>query len=69
MIYASDRKEPKHVHVSRGDGYGKVWLEPEVDVQYLVYFKAQEKKEILEIIERNAALLKAKWDEFFKEQI
>lgn len=27
-LFASDRNEPCHIHVAKGDGVGKVWLEP-----------------------------------------
>ncbi|THH37519.1 DUF4160 domain-containing protein [Neolewinella litorea] len=33
-FYASDGGEPAHVHISRGNGYAKVWLEPSVQAQY-----------------------------------
>lgn len=54
-FYASDAGEPCHIHVSKGDGIGKVWLEPDVQVQYLNYFTIREEREILEIIEANTS--------------
>jgi len=64
-FYSSDRLEPCHVHVAKGDGVGKVWLEPLIEVQYLEDFNKQEKRQIIEIIEENKTLLKEKWNEFF----
>ena len=66
-FYAGDREEPAHVHVERGDSDGKIWLEPSVEAAYFHGFKAQEKKEIMRIVDEHAELLKAKWDEFFQE--
>jgi hypothetical protein len=28
FFYSSDRYEPAHVHVEKGEGIGKIWLEP-----------------------------------------
>lgn len=67
FFYASDRLEPIHVHISKGSGIGKVWLEPKVKVQYFVDYKKQEQKEIIELIIENEALLKEKWNEFFSK--
>ena len=64
-FYASDRDEPRHVHITRSDGYAKVWLEPSVETQYFYNYKAREKREILAIIADNEALLNDAWHEFF----
>ena len=66
-FYAGDREEPAHVHVERGDSDGKVWLTPTIAAAYLHGFKAQERKEIMQIINENIELLKEKWNEFFQE--
>ena len=66
-FYASDRDEPAHVHVSRGDGYAKIWLEPSVEVQYFHNYKAREQREIIGIVEQNESFLQSKWHEFFKK--
>lgn len=50
-FYASDRDEPPHVHVSRGEGYAKIWLEPNVEAQYFYTYKASEQREIMKIVE------------------
>jgi hypothetical protein len=64
-FYASDRDEPAHVHVSRAEGYAKVWLEPSVAVQYFYNYKARERREIMAIIARREDLLKDAWHDFF----
>lgn len=43
----------------------KIWLEPELKHQYFEGFKAQEKKEIMNLATSNYELLKSKWNEFF----
>ena len=67
FFYSADRNEPPHVHVVRGDGFGKIWLEPGLRVHYLVNFKKQEQLKILEIVEDNKEHLILKWYEFFNE--
>ena len=32
-FYSSDRHEPPHVHVIRGENVAKIWLEP-IEVEY-----------------------------------
>lgn len=65
-FYASDKDEPPHVHVSRGEGYAKIWLEPNIEPQYFYKYKAREQREIAKIAEENADYLKEKWYDFFK---
>lgn len=65
-FYASDGDEPIHVHVSRGEGYAKIWLEPEVEAQYFYKFKASEIKSIMSIVKTNTDLIKKEWNDFFR---
>ena len=59
-------KEPIHVHVKKGDGDGKIWLEPELKVAYLLDFTSQEEKQIMKIAEENRDFIINKWNEYFK---
>ncbi len=63
-FYAGDGNEPKHVHVEKGEGTGKIWLEP-LTAKYFYRFKDQEKREILKLVEANIESLIEKWDEYF----
>ncbi len=65
FFFSADGSEPPHIHVKKGDGDGKIWLVPDIRVGYLLNFKAQEEKQILEIISENRQLLIGKWYEFF----
>lgn len=64
-FFAGDAGEPAHVHVSKNDGYGKVWLEPNIKVQELVGFKSKEEKKVLGIVENYSEKLKKSWYEYF----
>lgn len=66
-FYAGDQNEPAHVHVEKGDGNAKLWLEPELEAKYFHDFKSQERTEIMKIAESNYVELKQKWYEFFKQ--
>ena len=64
-FFAGDGEEPIHIHVSKGDGYGKIWMEPQIRVQELVGFKSKEEKRILDIVEDHSETLRNSWHEYF----
>ena len=66
-FYAGDGNEPAHVHVEKGDGIAKIWLEPKLIAKYFYGFKSQERKEIIELTLSNYDLLKLKWYEYFQK--
>ncbi|MFW5700941.1 MAG: DUF4160 domain-containing protein [Cyclobacteriaceae bacterium] len=66
-FYAGDENEPAHVHVEKGGGTAKIWLEPEINAKYFYSFKNQERKEIMKMVEENYDLLKSKWYEYFSK--
>jgi hypothetical protein len=34
FFYSAEGDEPPHIHVSKGEGDGKIWLEPEMREEY-----------------------------------
>ena len=66
-FYAGDENEPAHVHVEKGEGTAKIWLEPTLEAKYFYYFKKKEIKDIMTIVEDNYELLKSKWYEYFSK--
>ena len=66
-FYASDGDEPIHVHVAKGAGFAKIWLEPRAESQYFVGFKASERAAILRLADVHRERLVASWREFFGE--
>ncbi len=66
-FYSNENKEPPHVHVEKGDAEGKIWIDPEIKVEFLVGFNPKEKKKILEIVTENVENFKTQWNEYFKE--
>ncbi|MFY7666568.1 DUF4160 domain-containing protein [Flavobacterium sp.] len=65
FFYSNENDEPVHVHVEKGDGYGKIWLDP-IESDYFNGFNAQEQRLIKKIVSENADLLKRKWYEYFR---
>ena len=66
FFYSNENDEPIHVHVTKGDANGKIWLEP-IQVEYLFGFSNSEQKDILEVVQTNAENFKTKWNEYFNK--
>ena len=67
FFYSNENNEPVHVHITKGDASGKIWLEPVVEVAYLKGFTNAEAKEITAIINIHSAEFKNKWNEYFNK--
>lgn len=65
FFFSADRNEPMHIHVLKGNGSGKIWLQPSLKVEEFVGFKKQEEKQIMNILKDNHETLIAKWHEYF----
>lgn len=64
FFYASDRDEPHHVHVERGDKVAKYWLDP-IRLQSSGGFNRLELRKIRVIINENHINLMEAWNEYF----
>ena len=64
FFYASDRTEPKHVHVEREDKVAKFWLAP-VRLQASGGFSRAEILRLHELIRGNAEHLSEAWNAYF----
>jgi len=67
FFYSSEGNEPVHIHVTKGDAIGKIWLHPDLEIGYLHNFTISEKKRITEIVTMNSKYFKMKWNEHFKK--
>ena len=63
FIYSNEHL-PLHIHVERGGATAKFNLEP-LELVKSNGFKAQELKQIREIVDENLQLLREKWNEYF----
>jgi hypothetical protein len=66
-FYAEEGTEPPHVHVDKGDGTAKLWLQP-VRLARAEGLKVSELRQIIRIAERQQEMLLNKWNEFFESQ-
>lgn len=66
FFYSNENNEPVHVHITKGNANGKIWLDP-ISVEYLFGFSNAEEKDILEIVEKNSENFKKKWNEYFNK--
>lgn len=58
-------REPVHVHVRSGEGEAKFWLRPTVQLDNSNGFDARTLRELVEVVEQNAALIEGVWNEHF----
>ena len=67
FFYSNENDEPIHIHVEKGDGNGKIWLEPTISIAYMHGFSSKEINQIVEIVEKEIVTLRNKWNEFFSK--
>jgi hypothetical protein len=67
FFYSNENNEPIHVHVTKGNADGKIWLEPGVEIVYMHGFTNAEQRDIMEIILVNLEQFKNKWHEYFDQ--
>lgn len=63
-FYASDRDEPRHIHVERDDDLAKFWLE-RVRLQSSTGFARPELVRVQRLVEQHREQLVRAWDDFF----
>lgn len=57
--------EPCHIHVRKGNGLAKFWVDPEVQLCDSINFLEKELKFIRKQIEDNRFYIKEVWNEYF----
>lgn len=65
-FWSNEGREDAHVHVTKGGGNAKFWLEPVISKEYSYRFTIREQRDIRAIIESNYSLLIEKWYAYFK---
>lgn len=63
LFYANEGNEPPHVHVIGRGGEAKVWLRP-IQISKVYGLSPKDKKQILEIIQKNVILFIEKYEEW-----
>lgn len=63
-FYSDEGNEPAHIHVEKGGGRGKYWLDP-LQEDYMRNFKAAEQRKARSLIELHQEDFKNAWNEYF----
>lgn len=64
FFYSSDRAEPPHVHVERGDAAAKFWIDP-VRLERSRGFARHEVSRLQRLVEVNRGEFLRSWNEYF----
>ncbi len=64
FFYASDRDEPRHIHVEHDDKIAKFWLDP-IRLQRSEGFSRVELNRLESLIEENRIKFGEAWNEYF----
>jgi hypothetical protein len=67
FFYSDEGDEPAHIHVTKGDAEGKIWLEPVLKIAYLYGFTKAETKQIATITFENCEQFKTEWNGYFNK--
>ncbi len=62
FFYSAEGNEPEHIHITKGDAIGKIWLSPALKIVYLINFTKSEEKKIIEIVEMDLEYFKTKME-------
>jgi len=64
FFFSNEGNEPPHIHVERGDGYAKFWLEPVVLAEAQGLKNSEVRRAKLLVIEHRFDFLE-RWREYF----
>jgi hypothetical protein len=63
-FYANEGHEPVHIHVRRGGGFTKFWLEP-LELSWAKGLKTPELTRAEELVAEHRGQIQSKWHEVF----
>ena len=66
-FFSNENNEPRHVHVRKGDGLVKYWLEPVDLADDNGRMKVQEVRRAKELVEANRERIITAWNEHFDQ--
>ncbi|HMQ64033.1 MAG TPA: DUF4160 domain-containing protein [Flavilitoribacter sp.] len=64
FFYSNEGNEPPHIHVEKGDGYGKYWLEP-LEKDYMKNFSPRDERKVDEIMQEQKVNFLNIWYDYF----
>jgi hypothetical protein len=60
-----DPREPRHIHVRKGERSAKFFLDPAVTLASSYDLRSSELNELESVVEMNVELFRRNWDEYF----
>ena len=67
FFWSNEGNELMHVHVEKGNGFGKIWLKPKIRIAYMHRFNPNEVITIMKIVKTNILILQEFWYEYFRK--
>ena len=70
FFFFSNEGKPRelcHIHVRKGSGIAKFWVDPAVSLDSAYEISPRELNRIQEVVEEKADLIRRKWDEYFSD--
>lgn len=67
FFFRNEGNEPIHIHIERGDGYCKFWINP-IALAHSSGFLAAEINNIRKLIVPNQEKITEAWNEYFSEK-
>lgn len=64
-FFSNENNELPHIHITKGDGNAKIWLEPKIKIAYSYDFTTREQREIRAFTEQHFQTLINSWYEYF----
>ncbi len=70
LFFSNEREplEPLHIHVRKGEGVAKFWVEPNIALAESYGFSSSELNELVKGIEKNKELIVRTWNEYFGDR-
>jgi hypothetical protein len=65
FFFSNEGTEPPHIHVERGDGYAKFWLDP-VELADTLGFKTSDLSRARLLVIQHRIDFREKWREYFR---
>lgn len=66
FFFFSDKYNPKHIHIEKGDGYARIELDT-LKVTDSYNLNSKDLKKLLKLVKENNTKLQGAWDEYFKQ--
>ena len=60
FFYSNEGNEPAHIHVTKSNCEGKIWLEPEIQIAWMKGFTTKEENIVWQIVSEHEQLVKNK---------